>query len=85
MITHYPGNMDYGEKVTGRKTVSGTVSEGQLIQTVEADVTLKLITSNLLKNRTMLKTLLYIFFFTNMLELFQCVSLCTKLNVPVVE
>lgn len=46
MITHYPGNMDYGEKVTGQKTMSGSVSEGQLIQTREADITLKLIKSN---------------------------------------
>lgn len=28
MITHYPGNMDYGEKVTGRKTTYGGQSEG---------------------------------------------------------
>lgn len=28
MITHYPGNMDCGGTVTGRKTTRGSQSEG---------------------------------------------------------
>lgn len=41
MITHYSGNMDSGEKVTGQETVSGSVSESLLILE-KADVALKL-------------------------------------------
>lgn len=31
MITHYPGNMDCGEKVTGRKTTRGSPAQGQTL------------------------------------------------------
>lgn len=42
MITHYSGNMDSGEKVTGQETMSGSVSESLLILGIKADVALKL-------------------------------------------
>lgn len=45
MITHYSGNMDSGEKVTGQETVSGSVSESLLILEMKADVALKLKTT----------------------------------------